>query len=63
PSMFSSAAETGGIVDLIGKLDLHKLVLPAQALIDFSDSPENQAKVELIGMQKHGVDYIPYHGV
>ena len=39
----------------------NKVALRAQLLIDFSDSPENIAKV--VGQLEHGVDYIPViHG-
>jgi hypothetical protein len=36
--------------------------LRAQLLIDFSDSPENLQKVQLVGTLEHGVDFVPYHG-
>jgi hypothetical protein len=39
----------------------NKLAMRAQIMIDFSDSPENIAKV--VGQLEHGVDYTPYHGV
>jgi hypothetical protein len=39
----------------------NKLAMRAQIMIDFSDSPENIAKV--VGQLDHGVDYTPYHGV
>jgi serralysin len=46
---------------LINAPAANKVALRAQLLIDFSDSPENIAKV--VGQLEHGVDYIPViHG-
>lgn len=42
---------------LLNAPEANKLALRAQLLIDFSDSPENIAKV--VGQLEHGVDYIP----
>jgi hypothetical protein len=39
--------------------DANKLAMRAQLLIDFSNGPENVAKV--VGQVEHGVDYTPYH--
>jgi hypothetical protein len=39
-----------------------KNILRSQLMIDFSDSPENMAKVQLVGTLEHGVEFVPYHG-
>jgi hypothetical protein len=39
-----------------------KNILRSQLMIDFSDSPENTQKIELVGTLEHGVTFVPYHG-
>jgi hypothetical protein len=41
----------------------NKVPMRAQMLVDFSDSPENVAKVVGTGVLDHGVHYVPYYGV
>jgi hypothetical protein len=48
---------------LNGNLNPDKTAFRAQLMIDFSDSPENLQKVQLVGTLEHGVDFVPYHGV
>jgi hypothetical protein len=48
---------------LNGNLNPDKAAFRAQLMIDFSQSPENLAKVQLIGTLDHGVEFVPYHGV
>lgn len=38
-----------------------KNILRSQLMIDFSDSPENTQKIELVGTLEHGVTFVPYH--
>jgi hypothetical protein len=48
---------------LNGNLNPDKTAFRAQLMIDFSQSPENLQKVQLIGTLDHGVEFVPYYGV
>jgi hypothetical protein len=56
--------DAGGYVywlDVMSKYTADQNVLRGQMLIDFSESPENLLKVQLVGTLEHGVDFIPFH--
>jgi hypothetical protein len=48
-------------IDVMTKYTADQNTLRGQMLIDFSDSPENLQKVQLVGTLQHGVDFVPYH--
>jgi hypothetical protein len=48
---------------LNGNLNPDKTAFRAQLMIDFSQSPENLQKVQLVGTLDHGVEFVPYYGV
>ena len=48
-------------MDVMNNYTKDQSILRGQMLIDFSESPENLLKVQLVGTLVHGVDYVPYH--
>jgi hypothetical protein len=48
-------------MDVMNKYTADQTVLRGQMLIDFSESPENLLKVQVVGTLVHGVDFVPYH--
>lgn len=49
-------------MDVMNKYTADTTILRGQMLIDFSESPENLLKVQVVGTLVHGVDFVPFHG-
>jgi hypothetical protein len=64
-NILDRAPDAGGYqywMDVMNNYTADKTILRGQMLIDFSDSPENVQKVQLVGTLEHGVAFVPFHG-